>query len=179
MGPLSHHFERWHMEIFPVLDWDLKRWLIILIYYPSTPHALQHVLISISEIPMLSCETCNAPDSRAKIEGVVRQLFSISCKCHACSSLTQSLSMQMAGIGIKETYCVFIFGHWKLANELVSSCVPNSDIKIFFRPTCERVFRPASTQVRDGCKYAHHPRKRQHQTWRFRGSMNDTDQSEI
>ena len=94
--------------MFPALDWDPKQWLVVLAHYPTIRHALKHKLISMSGLLVLSCEICYVPDSQTKSILIIYQCCSISYKRHVSVYLTQNLSMQMASIGIKETYCIFM-----------------------------------------------------------------------
>ena len=109
IGPLNQHFEWWHVQTSPVLDWDPKQWLAILTHHPSIPHALQHKFISMSGMPVLGCEICDFPDSYTRVPVIGCQHCSISYKCHACVCFTQNLSAQMAGVGVEEPYYVLVF----------------------------------------------------------------------
>ena len=77
---------------------------MILTHHPSIVHVFWDRLISMNSIPVLICEAHYIVDSDWMIG---RQLCSISNKCHA-PCWVPALSIQMAGVDVKESYCVTV-----------------------------------------------------------------------
>jgi len=104
-------------------------------------------------MPVFIREICYVPYSQAKVREIVRQLCSSSYKRHVCVSLTQNSIVRVAGIDIKEAYCLGVsmpnsdesvsrwksncIHAWKFANDLTSSRVPDSGVRVLVRPICE------------------------------------------